>query len=254
MALSENPFDRFSISPCLLVRLKSADSTEQRIAEIRAAISRAIDRQVPGVTVSGRELAAGVPSDPSALDLAIVGPDRDQCRRLAVDLTARLRKQGSLVDPAVTAASILLPQMSVDIDRKKAADVKVSLAAAFAAVRDSVDSPRPVGKCDFFGRSVPILIENGVGSKSTRAAFERIKVRGGDGRLIPLSAIATIQRSLGPATIERLNLEPMIEIRAHLGQGTTAAAARTLCESLAGAAPATRLAEGLSARLAAMSS
>ena len=67
--------------------------------------------------------------------------------------------------------------------------------------------------------------------------IKRLEVRSTQGRMVPLSQLATVHVREESATLDRLNLYPMVEITANPAPGEPLSAVRALCETAAAELP-----------------
>jgi RND family efflux transporter MFP subunit len=221
LALSDNPFARFRDGPCVVAQL----APDTKPAD-RERLALAIRAQLKEATVRLRDAAeaGGYP-----IDFAVRGPDPKLVRDLAGTLVERLEATGKLTDVAAGRAAVRQPRVFVDIDRTKTkaigvplTDVSDTLNAYFGAA-DFGELTRAGGgkvRVQFDGRN---RVED----------LKRLSVRNSDGKMVPLSTVATIREVDGPTAIDRLDLEPMVDVSANPARGLSLAEARWLCEKLA---------------------
>ena len=234
LELSANPFDRFSTLPCLLIRPASHAGKPENFDGLKQSLSRGFARQIPDARITGRDVPGGFSGGESLINFAISGPEQAATRRVADKLIERLRGQKTPIELGVAAETGMSSRLSAEIDRAKAAELGVTVDEALAAFREAQGRSQKVGEFKLLGRSVPIVIETSrPPHESIEDAVARIKLRARDGTMVPLSAIAAGKAESAPATIERLNLYPMLEISGNLPSEAKATEVRALCETLA---------------------
>jgi multidrug efflux pump subunit AcrB len=232
LALSENPFDRFRNGPCVLVRLPSANGKTKSLADFKQAV-RAQLAQVADAVMGLRDLseASSFPRCAYPLDMAISGPDEHQVDALAAKLVERLRDPKILTDLWASRESKLDLRMVVDIDRAKASKLGVELTDIADTVQASVGSLN-ADEFKQFGDASPIIIETVVRLDGKLKSIERLKLRSAKGEMVPLTADAQVHEVARPANVDRLDLQPMVEITANPASGGAIAAVRARCESV----------------------
>ncbi len=187
-------------------RLKPRDEREQSqqevVREIRAALAT-----VPGVRAfaSARSPVGGQRGEP--LQFAVAGPELAEVSRLSEELLRRLDGVPGLgrIDLDL---DLNLPQAKLDVDRTAAADIGLSTAdVAFAVnmlaggldVAKYNDDPGD-------GERYDVRVKARDGQLAVPEDLRKIYVRGQDGQMVRLDALATIQETTGPAVISRYEL------------------------------------------------
>jgi len=231
LALSDNPFDGVRNRPCLLLRLapaaKGNAGREQTTRAIRARLE-----QVKGMSLRVRDLSGpgSFPRCAYPVDLAIHGPDADKAREMATKLGERLGQTKKLTDLWLDPESTPQPQVQVTLDRTalrkhglQPADVMSTIEYAHGSLI-----------VNRFGGTRPITIQADPPFLRQVEDIKQLKIRDGEGKMVPLSKLAKIEEIRAPLVVQRFNRQPMVEITANVGAGTLAQI-RQLCETLAGA-------------------
>jgi multidrug efflux pump subunit AcrB len=229
LALSENPFDPFPAQACLLVRLAPAGKrppTRERIVEtVRSRLA-----QLSEVTVRVRDLSGpgGFLAGGYPVDMAIYGPEEKEVGKLAVRLAKRLRESKKLTDVWADSELEPTPQTYVDIDRTKAAsqgvavsDIDTTLQVAYGRLC--------VNEFNRCGLTWPVWLES---DSKKPVDIGKLAVRGTSGQIVPLGDIVSLRMMAGPTFIERLDLDPMVEVSANPAAGVSLAQVHALCETL----------------------
>jgi multidrug efflux pump subunit AcrB len=233
LALSGNPFDRRPDRPCLLVRLAPAGERsggrEDTVRRLRARLS-----QVEEMALRLRDLSApgGFPRCGYAIDLAVQGGEADRVRELAAKLAARLAESQKLTDVSADPDSDLRPQLSVDVDRTKAATLGVSMQDIMTTLQVHFGWKLDNGP-GHPGRTLQVKVPPGANGGDQARDIQRLKVRNAQGDMVPLGALVQVREVSGPEAVDRLDCNPMVEITANPAAGVSASQARALCESLA---------------------
>jgi multidrug efflux pump subunit AcrB len=233
LALSENPLDVFDARACILVRLAPAAANrvgqDQLVQAIRTRLG-----QVEGATVGVRDLSRPgcFPRGTYPVDFAVFGSDLGRVKEFAHKLAERLRKSGNLTDVWATSESGKVSRVHVDVDRIRAKQEGVALSEVFDSIQVALGGDR-VGGINAFGRIWQIVVGVGEPSSDGVEAVKRIKVRNGQGAMVPLLQLATVRAREEDATVDRLDMYPMVEITGNPAPGEPLAAVRKLCETLA---------------------
>jgi hydrophobe/amphiphile efflux-1 (HAE1) family protein len=122
-------------------------------------------------------------------------------------------------DPAFKTAQTLwranTPQLRIEVDREKAAQLGVPLDVLFNTLSATMGTYY-VNDFNKFGRTWQVLMSADSSYRRTPEDIGRVMVRGNSGRLIPVSTLVDVQYTSGPDTINRFNNLPSVKI---LGSG-----------------------------------
>ena len=118
-------------------------------------------------------------------------------------------------DPELTNVATLwranAPQLDVDVDREKAKVLGVPVDEVFNTLSATLGTYY-VNDFNKFGRTWQVLMSAHPDYRRRPDDIGSIYVRSGDGRQIPLSALATVSYSAGPETQDRFNNLPAVKI------------------------------------------
>ncbi len=232
LELSDVPFGFAGSPPCLLVRAAARvqepgredlmRTIRGRLAHIEGAAFRLCDLTNPN----------GYPPAGFPVDLAICGPEAGPVREAGQRLIERLRRGRELLDVGWDSRHVPTPQLSVDIDRTKAATLGVPLGSVFDTLQAFLGS-RDVGQFSSFGRTWQVRVEFSANDRNRVEDVGKLKIRGNQGNMVSLATLATIRETVGIAVRDRLDGRPMVEITANPAPGVSLAEARWLCEKAA---------------------
>jgi HAE1 family hydrophobic/amphiphilic exporter-1/multidrug efflux pump len=107
------------------------------------------------------------------------------------------------------------PQLSVDVDRERAKALGVPLDELFNTLAATLGSAY-VNDFTKSGRAWQVLMSAEPAYRNRPDDIGRIWVRGGQGQMVPVSALATVRYSSGPETLDRFNNLPAVKL---FGQG-----------------------------------
>jgi multidrug efflux pump len=159
------------------------------------------------------------------------GVNFDALQARADRLAARGNQQPGLVG-VFNSFRARTPQLYVNIDRTKAKTMGVPLTDIFDALQAYLGSYY-VNDFNRFGRTWQVNIQADAPFRVDAEVVRQLKVRNGDGDMVPLGAVATVRDNAGPVTITRYNMFPAATITgASLPGVSTGDVLRTM-ESLA---------------------
>ncbi len=168
-------------------------------------------KDMPGARIN---FAATGPGE--RLDIVLAGKDGQQLAAAGQKIEAALRTIPGLGSVSSTA-SLLNPEVIIEPDPARAADLGVSTLAIAEAARiaTSGDFNRNLAKLNLAERQIPISVKVDDTSLNNQALLSLLRVPSRNGS-VPLSAVATIRDGSGPAELERFNRERNIKISAEL--------------------------------------
>jgi cobalt-zinc-cadmium resistance protein CzcA len=182
-------------------------------------IEKALHEHVPGSVFSFsqpiedrfEELIAGVTSD---VGVKIFGDDLDVLAQKGRELVAILGQVPGAADVRLEQTAGL-PLVNVRLDRDRLARFGVSADSALAAV-EAAESGRIVGSVFEGRRRFDIAVRLAEGVASDPRALASVPVGTPDGKLVPLSALADVTLTEGPAQISREQIERRIVAEANV--------------------------------------
>ncbi len=134
----------------------------------------------------------------------ILGPDLYRVAQLAERGAAALRKSRDLVDVNVNV-SLNNPELQIRIDRQRAADLGVQVADVASTVRLMISGTDQISTYKEGDEQYDVTLQLLPEQQKDPAILARLMVPSTTAGLVRLDNIATIQRGMGPMTIERYN-------------------------------------------------
>ena len=231
LVMTENPFELPRNDPSVLAVLKT-ENRGQVAQRIRARLQEELKQAA--IRLCNPSGIAGVPIDRYPLSLAILdrGGPPEKLQPFAEKLIDRLRQSGKLTDVGFGASRRNSLQLSIEIDREKAAAAGVSVQEIQRTL-STLAGETYANDFNLFGRNWPLTIQVGAELAKLEDKMKEAKVRGDQGQLLPLSQFGTVGQKLAPTVIDRLDMYPSIMITANPEAGTSLDDARQLCETLA---------------------
>ena len=171
------------------------DRSQQEISDsLRGPLS-----EIPGARVSvwgGNSLNLRGGGD--GIRVALLGNDYDAIFAAAKTFTAAIEERSSNLTRPRIAFDPTQPQLSVDIDRRRAADLGVDLPSLAATLRAMINGDELVD-LNIDDEAVPILLESVNGKINDPSDLVNLYVGTADGGLLPLSSIVSLNEE-GVAT------------------------------------------------------
>ena len=178
-------------------------------------------REVPGISVYMRPIQnlqlGGRPSK-AQYQYILQSVQAGELNDWALKLQEPMRADSMFRD--VTSDSQLKGlQASLKIDRDRANTLGVSIDAVRSALY-SAFGERQVSTIYTAVDSYQVIMEVAPGAKQDESAFNNIYVRSSNGALVPLSSFATVERSVGPTSINHVGQLQAVTISFNLAPGT----------------------------------
>jgi multidrug efflux pump len=126
----------------------------------------------------------------------------EQILALAKQLQFKAMKSGMFAFPPTIDVKIDQPQAEIDIDRDKVADLGLNLQEVGADIAAMVGG-NFVNRFNIAGRSYKVIPQIQRVDRLNPAQLQNIYVTGPDGRLVPLSTVASIRNSTVPRSLNR---------------------------------------------------
>ena len=127
-----------------------------------------------------------------------------------------------------------VPQIYVDIDRRKARTLGVPLAEVFATLQTQMGSLY-VNDFNKYGRVYQVRLQADERYRDNPEDIERFYVRNQSGTVVPIGTLVNITSTIGPETISRFNLFRSARINGRAVQGFSSGQAIAAMERVAAA-------------------
>ncbi|MEO6264784.1 MAG: efflux RND transporter permease subunit [Luteimonas sp.] len=197
----------------LQVNLVDKHERKRQSHEIARALRPALAAvgQRHGASVKVVEVPPGPPVL-SPVVAELYGPDYARSRELALELEQRFRNTDGIVD-IDTSVESAAPRETLVVDRARAARLGVpqsAIADALAAAVSGLDATYVHDGASKYPRPVRLRLP-----AAEQADIERLlslRVRGGEGQLVPLSELVTVERSAWDGAIHHKDLLPVVYV------------------------------------------
>lgn len=203
-------------------------SQQEIMAELRPPIS-----QIPGVRASVYSPnSLGLRGAGGGVEVALIGNDYQRLFQAAKTFARGIEDElPNLSDPDISYQPTQ-PQLSVRIDRRRAADLGIPLEDLSATLRAMIDGDELVD-LNVEGEAVPIQLEAAGGAIDDPSDLTNLYVRSASGALVPLSSLATLTEEGVAAELDRHRQRRAIEVDANMATGYPLRAAVEDLEALA---------------------
>ena len=184
-------------------------------------------RFYPGMTAHAHVQNPFVASGSRAASITLLGPSLSELGHLAAEIAARVGGNPA-VSQVSTSVPPLTPQLSVAVNHVQAAYLGVSASAIDAAVAAALGSTSvPPLVVSPTAPTEPISLVLDGGTALTPAELAAIPIRAAHGT-VPLSSVATLVATTGPAKITQVDREDAVTISASSPSGNSGPAMAAL--------------------------
>lgn len=199
-----------------------ADWSERTISEAELA-SRLRDplSEIPGSQVRViRGNSLGLRNASGGLSFALTGSDYSVLAAAADDFVLAMERELPKLDNFRVEFRATQPQLAVDIDRRRAADLGVSLQDLATTVQVLVDNDE-VAELTVHDKIVPIILEATPDAVDDPSDLKNLFIRSSDGQMVPLSQLISFREYAVAAELDRHGQRRAIEIFADPADGYT---------------------------------
>jgi multidrug efflux pump len=189
-------------------------STDEVVTQLRGQLS-----QLPGIQARPQVPSGLLSGRGQPYQLVLGGPDYAELAKWRDRVMARIEQNPGLfgVDSDYKETR---PQMRVNIDRNRAADLGVSVQEIGRTLETMMGSRQVTTFVDN-GEEYDVMLQAGRENRATPADLTNTYVRGTGDQLIPLSNLVTLGELAEPGSFNRFNRLRAITISAGLAPGYT---------------------------------
>ncbi len=196
------------------------DWEERAIGE--GEIARTVNKElanIPGARAQIRRgNSLGLRNADGGLRFALTGSNYEKIAEEANKLVVALEKDAPEVTNLRVEFRATQPQLSLDIDRRRAADLGVPIENLAATAQVLVDKDE-VGELTIDDLRVPIIVEASVGAVKDPGDLTNLYVSATDGRLVPLSQLISLSEKAVPAELDRHGQRRAVEVFGDTSEG-----------------------------------
>ncbi|MGO4673724.1 efflux RND transporter permease subunit [Bosea sp. 2YAB26] len=203
----------------MFIALKPKDQREK--AEVVISRLRRATGDVPGITavfqqVQNINLNAGRSSRAQYL-YSLQGPDLNALFAYAPLMQQRLARLPQLRDANIDL-QLRNPQLSIDIDRERAASLGISSDQIRQALGNAFGS-RQIATIFTPSTDYQVIMEANRAYQQDPAVLSRLLLKAANGLNVPLETVATIKPSVGPLAVNRISQQPAVTISFNTAPG-----------------------------------
>ncbi len=210
-------------------RAQREKSVDELIEELRPKLS-----SVPGIQAFLQNLPPirlGGMLTKSLYQLTLQSPDTDELYKYAPLLEARMKASPGLQD-VNSDLQIKNPQVTVDIDRDKAAALGISAQQVEDALYNAYGA-RQISTIYAPNNQYKVIVELLPEYQLDPGALPLLYVRSASGQLAPINVVANLKSTVGPLTVNHLGQLPSVTLSFNLKPGVALGEAVTAVEKLA---------------------
>ena len=170
--------------------------------------------QIPGsrVSVFGRSSLSGRRGGRGGgLRVALTGNDYDEIYVAARELARRIETESDVLSNVEISYQPTQPQLSIQIDRRRAADLNVPLDEISVTLRAMVDGEDLID-LNVEDQAIPIILESETNAIRNPDDLQNLYVRSENGDLIPISTLTTIHEEGVAAQLDRTEQRRAIQV------------------------------------------
>ena len=188
---------------------------------------------LPGISafpVTPPSLGQGFRERP--LNFVVVANDSwDGIARNAQRLLAEVARNPGIVQPDIDL-QLNKPEIFLDVDRARAADIGVSVEAVARTVETMLGG-RVVTRYKRDADQYDVMVQTSARGRATPEDIDRLFVRGRNDVMVPLSSLVTVRESVSPRELNHFNQRRSVTLTANLAPGYSLGEALTFMDEAA---------------------
>ncbi len=203
----------------LLVQLAPIDQRDHSQEEIAMAVRKAMAGYAAyRPTVVVRTPTGGGESNAWPILVNLYGPDLHRLSGYALQLNERLQKLPQFID-VKARVNLGNPELRVDVDRQRAADLGVRVAPLARALRLLVSGEDEITSFREDGERYPVKMRVREDQRNDVQAVGGLMVASTGGGLVRIDNVARLERGEGPTSITRLDRQFAMGVSADIRPG-----------------------------------
>ncbi|MEO8075085.1 MAG: efflux RND transporter permease subunit, partial [Acidobacteriota bacterium] len=206
------PLDQREQSQQALMQV--ARRTLSKYRNARISVSGGTDISGASTSGGGRGGGGGGGGGSNRLTMIVQGPDIDELQKYANTLLAKVKEIDGVND-ADTSFEATQPELRIDIDRQRAADLGVSMDTLSSTMGTLVGG-QEVSKFKDGDEQYSVRLRLDEPFRNDPAAMGDIFVPAAGGRMVRVSDVAHLTLGNAPASIDRFNRMRQISVNANL--------------------------------------
>jgi multidrug efflux pump subunit AcrB len=200
------------------VPLADWDERDMSQQEISAALERQFE-EIPGARVSINSTnSLNLRRFGGELQVALIGNDYDEIFKATQGFVRQIEDRLPDIEQPQISYDPTQPQLSVTIDRRRAADLGIDLDNLALTLRAMIDGDELVD-LNIEDEAVPILLESSSGDINDPSDLINLYVSTASGALLPLSSVVSLKEEGVAAQLDRHSQRRAIGIDMELADG-----------------------------------
>ena len=190
---------------------------EDVIQQIRTKVAK-----IPGIKIylsNPPPISVGGRQSKSLYQLTLQGPDTQELYKSAAELESKLRDMPDLQDIS-SDLQLKNPQVTIDIDRDKAASMGVSIRQIQDSLYYSYGS-RQISTIYAPNNQYQVVLELEPEYQMDLNSLSLLYIRSNSGQLVPLNSVAKLTNTLGPLSVSHTGQLPSVTLSFNLKPGTS---------------------------------
>jgi HAE1 family hydrophobic/amphiphilic exporter-1 len=189
-------------------------SQQDLMNELRGPLS-----DIPGATARLRSSnSLSIRGGGGGFEMAITGPTHPEIAGAADIFMEAIRGRIPQLSDLRLSYQPTQPQLSIDVDRRRAEDLGVDVDDIEMTLRSMVDGFE-VAELNVADRSVPVVLESAAGAIDDPGDLDNLFVPARGGQLVPLSSFISLKEEGVAAELDRAGQKRAIEIDADVAPG-----------------------------------
>jgi hydrophobe/amphiphile efflux-1 (HAE1) family protein len=156
----------------------------------------------------------------SEIEFAVTGSDYPEIAAGTRDLVDAIEREVPQLRQITMEYQTTQPELSIHIDRRRAADLGIDIAGLATTLQAMVDGTE-VTKLNVGDRSIPVRLESRFGAVNDTDDLNNLYIPTDSGRIIPLSSIVSLTERGAATELERYEQQRGIEVEANLADDIT---------------------------------
>jgi len=197
-----------------LITLKPKEDRRRSIWQIMDSVYAQAESSIPGIRrLALKEMGADVMASNNApVEMLIYGPNEKELYHLAGVVADQARTIPGLYEVS-TSSAYTQPEDDIAVDRTRASQIGLTpqevQTQAYYALHGGLTT-------EYFNphnvRHDTILVRYAQDQRNRTGDISAVQIVGKDGQVVPLSAVAKVERSVGPTIIEHDGLRPSVSV------------------------------------------
>lgn len=198
----------------MVLRLAPWQERQRSQQQIVAEVGK-LAAAVPGIRAFAiQPNSLGIRGAGSGLQVAIVGDDYETLARAGEGLVRRMEDDGRFGRVRLSYETTQ-PQLSIAIDRDKASDLSIRIEGLAPVLQTMLDG-RALGAVFLGDRAVEVKLVSSAEPLDDPTDLENLFLKTGDGRIVPMSSIATIEEKAVAPSLSREQKQRSVSVTASL--------------------------------------